>query len=102
MKPGYLGNRSAQAGPQHTVASHQRTLPRVRLPARLDTRARQKVGPAGRHCSSFTTLRFCVAARQERLLAMLQKVIILVFTALASSFLWWRTDSRYVGGVDHV
>ena len=48
MKPGYLGNRSAQAGRQ------------VRLPARLDTRARQKVGPAGCHCSSFTTLRLSV------------------------------------------
>src|SRR5262249_49189551 len=48
MKLGYLGNRSAQAGRQ------------VRLPARLDTRARQKVGPAGCHCSSLTTLRVSV------------------------------------------
>src|SRR5512132_128778 len=32
-----------------------------------------------------------VAAWQERLLAMLPNVILLVFTALASSFLWWRS-----------
>src|SRR5262249_39830137 len=36
------------------------------------------------------TRTLCVATRQERLLAMLPNVIILVFTALASSFLWWR------------
>jgi len=37
------------------------------------------------------TKTLCVATRQERRLAMLPNVIILVFTALASSFLWWRT-----------
>src|SRR5262245_27495295 len=45
--------------------------------------------PCGSTLSSFITLRFCVAAWQERLLAMLQKVIILVFATLASSVLWW-------------
>jgi len=55
-----LGNHSAQAGPQHTIASHQRTLFDVRLPARLGISARQKVGPAASHCSSFITLRVSV------------------------------------------
>jgi hypothetical protein len=38
------------------------------LPARLDTRARQKVGPAGRHYSSFTTLRslWCCGLAEKR------------------------------------
>jgi len=50
-----------QAG--HPGASYQWALPDVRLSTRLAGRAREKAGGAGRHCSSFITLRLvCHAA----------------------------------------
>ena len=85
------GNNYAETSTQHSAASDQWALSGVRLSTRLGTRARKKVGPAGRHTSSFITLRFCVVAWQERRLAMLPNVILLVFAALASSLLWWRS-----------
>jgi len=50
------GNNYAETSTQHSAASDQRALSGVWLSTRLDTRARQKVSPAGRHRSSFTTL----------------------------------------------
>src|SRR5215510_1852305 len=57
---GLPGNNYAQTSTQYFAASYQWALSGVRLSTRLDTRARQKVGPAGRHTSSFTTLRLSV------------------------------------------
>src|SRR5262245_16896226 len=55
---GLPGNNYAQTSTQYFAASYQWALSGVRLSTRLDTRARQKVAPAGRHCSSFIRLRF--------------------------------------------
>lgn len=85
------GNHCAQTKPEHPGASYQWALPDVRLSTRLAGRAREKAGGADRHCSSFIPLRLVCNAASKRRLAMLQSVIILVFTALASSLLWWRS-----------
>jgi len=54
------GNHCAQTKPEHPGASYQWALPDVWLSTRLDTRTRQRVSPAGRHCSSFITLKLFV------------------------------------------
>jgi hypothetical protein len=57
-----------------------------------DTRATQKVTQACRYCSSFIILKvFVLQSGKTKADAMVQSVIILVFTALASSFVWWRS-----------
>lgn len=70
-----FGNR----GPR-TEAGDQWTVPEVRLSACVAGRSRQTVSSP--YCSSVNS---CC----EQML--FRNVIVLVFTALASSFLWWRS-----------
>src|SRR5262249_46508738 len=60
------GNNYAETSTQHSAASDQRALSGVWLSTRLDTRARQKVSPAGRHRSSLITLRLSSVSRPGR------------------------------------
>src|SRR5262249_47407770 len=95
-------NNYAETNTQHSAASDQWALSGVRLSTRLGTRARKKVGPGGRHTSSFITLRLSVLRPGRKGGSQCSQM------SLFSSLPRWRLrfcggapDLRYVGGVDH-
>jgi len=96
------GNNYAETSTQHSAASDQWALSGVRLSTRLDTCARQKVGPAGQHCSSFIPLDFSVLRPGRKGSSQCSQ------TSFFLSLPRWRlrsycgaADLRFVGGVDH-